>query len=110
MIASRRATSYLCMYDAHATLTQPQSLCLSFCVLVIQVTIDPTDQNSSVFMSYPPRYCHVVDAAHDSVANEVVTAIVETEAANTSNFTCSFDSFFKAPCWSIFCRHSRCGQ
>ena len=110
MIASRRAASYLCMYDAHATLTQPQSLCLSFCVFVIQVTINPTDQNSSVFMSYPPRYCHVVDAAHDSVANEVVTAIVETEAVNASNFTCSVDSFFQALRRSIFPRHSWCRQ
>ena len=110
MIASRRAAPTPACMPARADLTQPQSLCLSFCVFVIQVTINPTDQNSSVFMSYPPRYCHVVDAAHDSVTNEVVTAIVETEAANTSNFTCSFDSFFKAPCRSIFCRHSGCGQ
>jgi len=46
-------------------------------MFIIQVTINPADQNSSVLVAHPSGNGHVVDAAHYGVADEVVAAIVE---------------------------------
>ncbi len=43
-------------------------------MFIIQVTINPADQNSSVLVAHPAGNGHVVDAAHHGVADEVVAA------------------------------------
>ena len=48
-------------------------------MFIIQVTINPADQNTPVLVAHPLGNGHVVNAAHHSVADEVVAAIVETE-------------------------------
>ena len=54
-------------------------------MFIIQVTINPADQNSSVLVAHPPGNGHVVDAAHYGVTDEVVAAIVEAETFYTGN-------------------------
>ena len=54
-------------------------------MFIIQVPINPTDQNSTVLVAHPSGNGHVVDAAHHGMADEVVPAIVETEALHTGN-------------------------
>ena len=48
-------------------------------MFIIQVTINPADQNTPVLVADPLGNGHVVNAAHHGVADEVVAAIVETE-------------------------------
>ena len=53
-------------------------------MFIIQVTINPADQNSPVLVADPLGNGHVVDAAHHSVADEVVAAIVVPQAITRS--------------------------
>jgi hypothetical protein len=48
-------------------------------MFIIQVTINPADQNTPVLVADPLGNRHEVDAAHHGVADEVVAAIVEAE-------------------------------
>ena len=71
-------------------------------MFIIQVTINPADQNSSVLVAHPAGNGHVVDAAHHGVADEVVAAIVEAETFHTGNVSgfveYSFKSFGRIIC------------
>ena len=71
-------------------------------MFIIQVTINPADQNTPVLVADPLGNGHVVDAAHHCVADEVVTAIVETETFYTGNVSgfveYSFKSFGRIIC------------
>jgi ankyrin repeat protein len=49
-------------------------------VFIIQVTVNPADQNSTVLVAHPPGNGHIVDPAHHGVADKVVAAIVVAEA------------------------------
>ena len=65
-------------------------------MFIIQVTINPAYQNSSVLVPHPPCNGHVVDAAHHGVADEVVAAIVETETFRTGNVSGFVEYSFKS--------------
>jgi len=71
-------------------------------MFIIQVTINPADQNSSVLVAHPPGNGHVVDATHHGMADEVVAAIVEAETFHTGNVSgfaeYSFKSFGRIIC------------
>ena len=54
-------------------------------MFIIQVTINPADQNTPVLVADPLGNRHEVDAAHHGVADEVVAAIVEAETFYTGN-------------------------
>ena len=64
-------------------------------MFIVQVPINPSDQNSTVLVAHPSGNGHVVDAAHYGVADEVVAAIVETEALHTGNVSGLVECAFK---------------
>ena len=64
-------------------------------MFIIQVPINPADQNSTILVTHPPGNGHVVDAAHHGMADEVVPAIVETETVHASNVSGLVDCAFK---------------
>ena len=64
-------------------------------MFIIQVTINPAYQNSSVLVAHPPGNGHVVDAAHHGVTDEVVAAIVEAETFHIGNVSCLVECAFK---------------
>ena len=65
-------------------------------MFIIQVAINPADQNSSVLVAHPPGNGHVVDAAHHGVTDEVVAAIVEAETFYLGNVSCLVEYSFKS--------------
>ena len=64
-------------------------------MFIIQVPINPADQNSTILVAHPLRNGHVVDAAHHSVADEVVAAFVEAETLHIGNVSCLVECAFK---------------
>ena len=65
-------------------------------MFIVQVPINPADQNSTVLVAHPSGNGHVVDAAHYGVADEVVTAIVETETFYSGDVSCLVVYTFKS--------------
>ena len=65
-------------------------------MLIVQVTINPADQNSTVLVAHPSGNGHVVDAAHHGVADEVVAAIVEAETFHSGNVSGFAENSFKS--------------
>ena len=64
-------------------------------MFIIQVTINPADQNPTIFVADPLGNRHEVDAAHHGVADEVVAAIVEPETFYPGNVSGLVECAFK---------------
>ena len=57
-------------------------------MFIIQVTINPADQNSPVLVADPLGNGHEIDAPHDRLADEVVSAIPEGEVGDSCRIPC----------------------
>ena len=79
-------------------------------MFIIQVTVNPADQNSTVLVAHPSGNGHIVDPAHHGVADKVVAAIVVAEAVHTSQSSSFVECFFETARRCILPEHPGCGK